>query len=220
MHARTQRSLYSYEENERPIRPMDMQEEHHYVVEKNNDSFLRSFFSPSLSLLFSPRALRVSLHLFLSIIVTVIFNQKLPPESLDRCVCPILLIQSPAIPFRPASVSFSSFSSRSYHPVSSFAAVVALGWHRSARSNLISSCKFNYWLTAPRRRALYLLLASPQASRYSCLGRVLILFFFFSFSPSFSLHAANKPISAYSLFLRASSGFGFSAKLCGEHDCS
>lgn len=79
-------------------------------------------------------------------------------------------------PFSAASVSSSSFSSRSYHPVSSFAAVVALGWHRSARSNLISSCKFNYWLTAPRHRALYLLLASPRASRYSCFGQVLILF--------------------------------------------
>lgn len=99
-----------------------------------------------------------------------------PPESLDRSVCPILLTRSPTISFR-ASISFSSFSSRSYHPVSSFAAVVALGWHRSARSNLISSCKFNYWLTAPRRRALYLLLASPRASRYSCLGQVLILLF-------------------------------------------
>lgn len=61
---------------------------------------------------------------------------------------------------------------------SSFAIAVVLVWHRSARSNLINSCKFNYWLTAPRLRALYLLLAPLRASTSSCL---VFWFFFISF---------------------------------------
>lgn len=63
MHARTQRSLYSYEENERPIRPMDMQEEHHYVVEKIT-ILSSALFSHPLSL-----------------------SHSLPAHSASLCIC-------------------------------------------------------------------------------------------------------------------------------------
>ena len=96
----------------------------------------------------------------------------------------------------------------------SFATAVVLVWHRSVRSNLINSCKFNYWLTAPRLCALYLFLASPRASISSCL----LIFF----HPFFLFHRAaprTNP-SRHSSFLWASSAFSFSTKLCGERDCS
>lgn len=69
---------------------------------KYNDSFIRALFL-TLCLSFTPRLFtpRLSVNLFLLVIVTVIFNQKLqvslPPELLDRFVCPILLTRSPTI---------------------------------------------------------------------------------------------------------------------------
>lgn len=180
---------------------------------KNNDSFLRA----SLPLFLFLAAFSISLHLFLSIIVTVISNQKLqvslPPA---RSVC-----LSDFIDRRPAVSLFGSerFTSTilaclSLTPLRapSFAnRCGSLVWHRSVRSNLINSCKFNYWLTAPRLRALYLLLASPRASISSC------SVFLFFFHPPFSLspRTANKPISAFAVFAKLSSAFSFSAELCG-----
>lgn len=81
------------------------------------------------------------------------------------------------------------------HRAPSFATAVVLVWHRSARSNLINSCKFNYWLTAPRLRALYLLLTSLRASISSCFAYLFFFILFFSFT-------ANKPISAFTVFAR------------------
>lgn len=82
-----------------------------------------------------------------------------------------------------------------------------LVWHRSARSNLINSCKFNYRLTAPRPRALYLLLASPRASVSSCLA--LLIFFH---PPLFLFHYAAPRTNPSRAFLRTSSAF----QLLGE----
>lgn len=54
--------------------------------------------------------------------------------------------------------------------------------HRSARSNLINSCKFNYWLTAPRLvSALYIFLAPSREHERTYLA--LERFYFFSSFP-------------------------------------
>lgn len=171
---------------------------------KNNDSFLRISLIPSLH---SP-----SLYIC-SIIVTVISNQKLQVSlPLARSVCLSDFIDRyPAVSFRQQAFSFPS-SPLLRGP--SFTIAVAPVWHRSARSNLINSCKFNYWFTASRLRALYLLLASPRASICSCLT-------FFFFYPSFLFYcdAPRTNPSQHLSFLRTSTAFSFSAKLCAERDC-
>lgn len=84
MHARTQRSLYSYEENERPIRPMDMQEEHHYVVEKIT-ILSSALFSHPLSLILSPRPPRLSA--FVSLNHYHSYLQSKASSGIARSVC-------------------------------------------------------------------------------------------------------------------------------------
>lgn len=113
-------------------------------------------------------------------LLSPIKNFKCRFLPLDRSVCPILLTD--ALPSLFGSERFTSTVSPSLPRASSFAIAVVLVWHRSARSNLINSCKFNYWLTAPRLRALYLLLAPPRASTSSCLAFLFFFIPFFSFT--------------------------------------
>lgn len=97
--------------------------------------------------------------------------------------------------FSAASVSFPS-SSPPPSP-SSFAIAVVLVWHRSARSNLINSCKFNYWFTASRISALCIFFSLLHAQVYLLASPSLFLLSSFSLSP---WRTANKPISAFVVF--------------------
>lgn len=88
----------------RPIRPIDTNRKQIIMQLKNNDSFLRA----SLLLLLFLAAFSIPLHLFLSIIVTVISNQKLqvslPPA---RSVCLSDFIdRRPAVSFRQRAFHF------------------------------------------------------------------------------------------------------------------
>lgn len=88
----------------RPIRPIDTNRKQIIMQLKNNDSFLRA----SLPLFLLLAAFSISLHLFLSIIVTVISNQKLqvslPPA---RSVCLSDFIdRRPAVSFRQRAFHF------------------------------------------------------------------------------------------------------------------
>lgn len=180
---------------------------------KNNDSFLRASLSRSFS--FSPHSPSLYICFSRSLSrLSPIKNFKCRFLPLDRSVCPILLTDVLPSLFSAASVSLppSSRVSPSHpHKPSLFRnRCGSLVWHRSVRSNLINSCKFNYWLTAPRLRALYLLLASPRASISSC-----PVFLFFSI-PFFSFTAPRTNPSRRSPFLRNSPpAFSFSAELCG-----
>lgn len=144
-------------------------------------------------------AFSISLHLFLLIIVTVISNQKLQVSlPLARSVCLSDFIdRRPAVPFRQRVFHFHRSRLPRTLRAPSFATAVVLVWHRSARSNLINSCKFNYWLTASRSRALCIFFSLLHAQVYSsCLA-------FLFFSSPFSLspcRTANKPISASAVF--------------------
>lgn len=68
--------------------------------------------------------------------------------------------------------------------------------HRSARSNLINSCKFNYWLTAPRLRVLYLPRSFVRARAHIPRLGTYLFFFLFPHCLSFSLSFSSRPLTA------------------------
>lgn len=210
-----------------------------------------SFNLPSLIFYYSSCTLSFfhTLYFFLSLglITMVISNQKPSSVASVRYVYPILLTVflspflatnislptvSPSLPFSPSFVSMVSLT---------FATAVVLGWHRFARSNLINSCKFNYWLTAFRLHVLYL-------SRFTTFVYIIIyvhiyiyticctcicmyihiyilyhrvkvfIFFMFLFLLFLSLSPYHEQTHLVALvfFLQSFAAFGFSAKICGK----
>lgn len=132
------------------------------------------------------------------------------PLPFDRSVCPILLNGVLGRPFSTASISLPTVLPSpspssllpTVGPVRTTARRLFRGHcgsrlrHRSARSNLINSCKFNYWLTAPRLRVLYLPRSFVRARAHIPRLGTYLFFFLFPHCLSFSLSFSSRPLTA------------------------
>lgn len=184
---------------------------------KNNDSVLRNFFSPSFSQSFPAHSAFVSLHSFLLVSLSRL-------SSIRSLKCHFLRNRSiglfvrfywpesvlPRRLFSAASISFSSVTTQFplSRPLWSSAGIDPLPRTWLAVANLITGSP--HWLVA----ALCIFFPLLHAQVYIlALGK--FLFFLFSSFPR-----TNPFRRASSVFAGLLRGFGFSAKLCGQHDCT